>query len=245
MKIFKNETLNRVDVLDERFYTLDNKTFYPSVTTVLSAYPKGYAFQEWLKSTGFNADIILEKAGQQGTNVHNAIENFLNKKELIWINGEGYENYTLNEWKMICRYMDFHENYVDKDKPMAVETLLFSDGMKLGGTADLVCTINGETWMIDFKTSNGLYKTYDMQLAVYKNMWDEKNEPKIERYGILWLNSSHRTIKEFQGIGWQLKEITKDHEENISLYNHTRALWDQENPNYSPKNLSFANSYKL
>ena len=166
MKIFKNDKLNRVDILDERFYTLDNKTFYPSVTTVLSAYPKGYAFQEWLKSTGFNADIILERAGTQGTNVHNAIEDFLNVNELTWIDHNGHENFTLKEWKMITKYMDFHTNYVQGTE-MAVEAKMFSDTMKLGGTVDLVCTINNETWLIDFKTSNGLYKTYDMQLACY------------------------------------------------------------------------------
>ena len=244
MKIFKNAKLNRVDILDERFYTLDNKTFYPSVTTVLSAYPKGYAFNEWLKSTGFNADIILERAGQQGTNVHNAIEDFLNGQELVWIDDNGRENYTLNEWKMITKYMDFHTNYVQGTE-MAVEAKMFSHDLKLGGTVDLVCTINNETWLIDFKTSNGLYKTYDMQLACYVSMWNEKNDPKIDRYGILWLNSSHRTVKEFQGIGWTLKEVTKDHDYNMELYHHTRALWDQENPNYSPKNLSFPNTFKL
>ena len=51
---------------------------------------------------------------------------------------------------------------------LMVETQLFSRKMRLGGTCDMVARINGETWLIDFKTSNGLYKTHEIQLAAYK-----------------------------------------------------------------------------
>src|SRR5690606_35838335 len=128
---------------------------------------------------------------------------------------------------------------------LSAETQLFSESLRLGGTTDLVLRINGETWMIDFKTSNGIYKTNELQLAIYKEMWDEKNTPKIDRYGVLWLNSQTRTEKEFQGVGWQLKEFTSLHAHNVKLFHHTRALWDEENPNYKPRNLSYPNSFKL
>lgn len=243
MKIFKHEKLNRVDVLDERFYTKDGETFYPSVTTVLNVYPKGYGYQDWLKQVGYNADLVMNRAAERGSNVHNAIESFLNGQELVWITPDGKENFTLDEWEMISKFMEFYERYL-KDSDLAVETLLWSDEMRLGGTADLVCTIDGETWLIDYKTSNALYKTNEMQLAAYRAMWDEKNSPTIDRYGVLWLNSSHRTEKQFQGIGWVLQEFTKSHDHNLKLYQHTRALWDEENPNYKPKNLVFSNSFK-
>lgn len=242
MKIFQNEKLNRVDVLDERFYTMDGKTFYPSVTTVLNVYPKGFGFQDWLKQVGYNADIVVKKAAEQGSNVHNAIDDFLGGKELVWIQ-DGKENFTLKEWQMISKFMEFHDKYV-KGNSFSSETMLWSDKLKLGGTGDLVCMIDGENWLIDYKTSNALYKTNEMQLAAYKEMWDEKNDPKIDRYGILWLNSLHRTEKQFQGIGWHLKELTSKHEHNLKLFKHTRALWDEENPNYKPKNLSYSNTFK-
>ena len=245
MRIFKDDKLNQVNVLDERFYTKDNETFYPSVTTVLSVYPKGYGYQEWLKQVGYNADLVVSKAAEQGSNVHNAIEEFLNGKELVWIDQKGNENFTYNEWSMISKFMEFYDKYLKTTEgEVAVETLLWSDNLRLGGTADLVCIIDGETWLIDYKTSNALYKTNEMQLAAYVEMWNEKNTPKIDRYGILWLNSSHRTEKQFQGKGWVLAEFTKKHEHNLKLYHHTRALWDEENPNYKPKNLSFRNSFK-
>ena len=248
MRIFKDDKVNQVNVLDERFYTMDNKTFYPSVTTVLNVYPKGYGYQDWLKQVGYNADIVVTKAAEQGSNVHNAIEDFLNGKELVWIDDAGKENFTFKEWSMISKFMEFYEKYIANDpgnEVLGIEYTAFSDKMKLGGTVDLVCRIDGEIWIIDHKTSNALYVTNQMQLACYKEMWDEKNpDQKIDRYGILWLNSSHRTEKQFQGVGWVLAEFTKKHDHNLKLYNHTRALWDEENPNYKPKNLSFKNSFK-
>lgn len=243
MRIFTHLKLNRIDVLDERFYTEDKETYYPSTTTVLDAYPKGKAFKEWLKSNGHSADIIMDRAAERGTKVHDAIEKYINGADLNWFAPDGKMNFELDEWQMVCRYMDFHKDYLEGSE-LAAETQLFSHKLKLGGTADLVCEINGETWLIDFKTGKNSYKTHELQLAVYKEMWDEKNDPKIDRYGILYLDTAHRTKKQFQGIGWQLKEFTKDHEKNFRLYQHTRALWNEENPNYKPKNLSYPNTFK-
>lgn len=244
LKIFVHKDLNRVDVLDERFYQMGD-TYFPSVTTVLGAYPKGWAYNDWLKSNGYNADVLLNRAAERGSNVHNAIEEFLNGRELTWIK-DGREQYSIDEWKMITKFVEFYQDYVLKGNgKVATETQLFSKRLRLGGTSDLVCTINGETWLIDFKTSNGIYKTHEIQLAVYKEMWDEVNVPKIDRYGILWLNAATRTVKQFQGKGWQLKEYTKNHEHNMKLYHHTRALWDEENPNCAPKNLSYPNTFKI
>lgn len=240
MRIFKN--LNKIQVLDERFYTLDNERFFPSVTTVLSAYPKGYAFNEWLKKNGTDSDTILKEAGDQGSNVHNAIESFLNGNEIVWFTNEGHNLFTLKEWQMICKFMEFYKNVQSVEN---VEMQLFSEKHKVGGTLDMICIINGERWLIDFKTSNGIYKTYELQLAIYKEMYQDMTEKKIDRYGVLWLNAATRTDKPpLQGNGWQVKEFTDFHQHNLNLYQYTRALWDEENPNYKPKNLEYPNSFK-
>ena len=241
MRIFKN--LNKIQVLDERFYTLDNETYYPSVTTVLNAYPKGVFFNNWLKANGDDADKILKEAGEQGSNVHDAIESFLKGNELLWFDDNGRELYTLLEWQMICRFMEFYKSV---SKVEQIEMQLFSTKHKIGGTLDLVCIINGERWLIDFKTSNNIYKTYELQLAIYKEVYQEMmKDVKIDRYGVLWLKASTRTEKPpMQGIGWQIKEFADNHEHNFNLYKHTRALWDEENKNYKPKNLEYPNSFK-
>jgi len=244
MKVFLDVETQQVNVLDERFYTQDNKTFYPSVTTVLNAYPKGAYFDQWLRDTGNNSHKILKDAGVQGTNVHNAIDNFLKGSRLELITEAGQELFTLKEWKMINCFMAFF-GLIDPDDFLS-ESIVFDKELRLGGTMDLVCTIDGERWLIDYKTSNALHKTYKMQLALYKQMYENMTGETIDRYGVLWLNANTRTEKPpLQGKGWQIKEYTKDFNYDFKLFTHTRAIWDEENPNYAPKNLQFPNSFLL
>lgn len=244
MKTFLDKETQQVNVLDERFYTQDNKIFYPSVTTVLNAYPKGAFFEQWLRDTGNNSHTILKDAGIQGTNVHNAIDDYLKGKPVMLITDDGMEQFTLKEWKMICGFMEFWQGVKSDD--FLSEAIVFDNKLKLGGTMDLVCTINGERWLIDHKTSNALHKTYKMQLAMYRQMYENMYEEKIDRYGVLWLNAKTRTHKPpFQGKGWQLKEYTQDFDYDFKLFQHTRMIWDEENPNYAPKNLQFPNKFLL
>ena len=233
------------NVFDERFYSQDGKLFYPSVTTVLQSYPKGQYFEQWLMDTGRSADSIKREAGIQGTNVHNAIDYFLQGEEQMLETPEGREQFTLKEWQMICKFMEFWEHVEHKN--FTSEMLMFDESLRLGGTTDLVCTIGGERWMIDYKTSNFLHDTYRMQLAVYKQMYENANpSDKIDRYGVLWLNAKTRTEKfPMQGKGWQIAEYTKSFENDMKLFAHTRAIWDNQFPNYEPKNLQYPNSFKL
>ena len=85
MKIVHNPEINQITFLDERYYQDgESDNYYPSVNTVLDVYPKGYGFQQWLKDLGSNSDEVLRRAGEQGTNVHNAIQSFLDGQEVTW-----------------------------------------------------------------------------------------------------------------------------------------------------------------
>ena len=244
MKVFLDEKIQQVNVLDERFYTQDNKIFYPSVTTVLNAYPKGAFFEQWLRDTGNSSKSILREAGIQGTNVHNAIDLFLKGAKVVFISEDGNEKFTLKEWKMICRFMEFWKGIDTPD--FLSESVVFDNILRLGGTMDLVCMIDGERWLIDYKTSNALHKTYRLQLAMYKQMYENMTGDKIDRYGVLWLNAKTKADRPpLQGKGWQVKEYTQEFDYDFKLFQHTRAIWDEENPNYAPKNLSFPNEFIL
>lgn len=247
MKIFYNEKLQQINVLDERFYTEDNVKFYPSATTVLGVYPKGKWFEDWLKSVGINANEIRDKAAETGSNVHNAIDQYLKGIEITWFSENGKELYTLLEWQMIQRFVEFWETH--KPELISSETSLINHKMKLGGTIDLVCRIGDDIWLIDHKTSNAIQKTHELQLASYVEMWN-KTYPdyKITRSGVMHLKAQTRGIdktgKKIQGRGWKLHEFTRPHAEAYRLFRYTRAIWDEENPNYKPKNLIYPSSFK-
>ena len=62
-----NPDLKQINFLDRRVYKRGEGVFYPSVTTILQYMPKNKFFDNWLKDVGHNADLILRKAGKEGT----------------------------------------------------------------------------------------------------------------------------------------------------------------------------------
>jgi len=249
MKLIHNEENRQINILDERFYLSEKKedVYYPSVTTILDAYPKGYGYTNWLKQVGFNADEIVKKAGDEGSRIHEAIERILQGFQVNWMQEDGTANYNLNEWQMICKFMDFYNTY--NPQIIHVEQQIVSDELRVGGTVDFVCVINGEKWLIDFKSSNAIYESYYLQIAKYVEMWQNKYQDKIDRYGILWLKAATRgedkSGKKIQGNGWQIKESPKSLEDDLFTFNATQHIWERENPNYKPKNLIYPDYFVI
>jgi len=227
-----SDDAQQITLPDARYYKR-NGEYYPSITYVLSCYPKGKFFQDWLKKVGYSADWIVKKAADEGTQVHEMCEDYLNGKELNFLE-HGIPMYDPNVWQMFLRFVDWWETY----KPTLLETEvhLFSDKIKVAGTCDLVCEIEGEVWVIDFKTSNNLQTIYELQTAIYAECYKECFNKMADRQGILWLKSSKRGPKEgkMQGKGWEMFESKRTHEENLDIFKTVKKLFDLENPKHSP-----------
>jgi hypothetical protein len=226
-------TSKRINILDNRFYTR-NGEYYPSVTNILQFFPKNKYFEDWLKDVGHNATFIAKKAADEGTQVHEAIEKYVTGEKIVWLDEEGYSNYSLDIWKMILKFHDFWTSHT----PSLIESEihLFSDEFKYAGTCDLILEINGEKWLIDIKTSNSLHTSQELQLAAYAQAWNENFQEKIDRMGILWLKSSKRgpTKGKIQGKGWELYESSRSFEENLKIFHNIHSLFKLEHPNPSP-----------
>jgi hypothetical protein len=73
------------------------------------------------------------------------------------------------------------------------------------GTFDAICDIDGETWLIDNKTSKGIYPETALQLAAYANadfigrpgLAKQGRIPRIDRYGVLWLRPEGYRLVEY------------------------------------------------
>ena len=232
----------QITLPDGRYYQR-NGEYYTSVTYVLSHYPKGKFFEDWLKKVGYSADFIVKKASEEGTQVHEMIENYLNGKELLFLE-HGIPMYPPHVWQMFLRFVDFWEEY--KPTLIEAEIHLFSDELKVAGTCDMVCEINGELWVIDFKTSNHLQTTYDLQTAMYAKCFEECFGKKVDRTGVLWLKSSKRGPKKdkIQGKGWEMYESKRTQEDNLNIYRAVRTLFDIENPNHKPAFTEFRTTAK-
>jgi hypothetical protein len=244
-----SDDFKQITMPDSRYYRR-NGNYYPSVTHVLSSYPKGKYFEDWLKKVGYASEHIVKKAAAEGTQCHEMIEEWLLGKEIKYLNDYGKPQMPLIVWQMFLRFVEFWETY--NPKLIEAEVHLFSDEVKVAGTCDLVCEIeiDGKTerWIIDFKTSNHLQTTYDLQGAVYAQCYEECYGKKIDRVGVLWLKSKSRKPatngKKLKGKGWEMHESPRTQEENIAIFNHVKALFDIENPNPKPFDRSFPTSSK-
>jgi hypothetical protein len=228
-----SDDATQITLPDSRYYRRNGK-YYPSVTYVLGYYPKGKFFENWLKQVGFSADYIVKKAAEEGTQVHELAEAYLNGEELNFLDERGRPQYNPDVWQMFLRFVEFWETH----KPTLIETEvhIFSDELKVAGTCDLIVEINGELWLLDLKTSNQLQTVYELQTAVYGQCYEECFGKKIDRYGILWLKSSKRGSKKdkMQGKGWEVVESSRTFEENIDIFKTVKRLFDLENPTHSP-----------
>ena len=234
----------QINVLDSRFYRR-NGEYYPSVTSVLNYFPKNQFFHSWLKDVGHNSDIIASKAANEGTQVHTAIEEFLQGNEIQWIDEYGNAKYNLDVWKMILKFADFWNTH--KPELIASEYHLFSDTHEYAGTTDIIVRLNNQVWLLDIKTSNSLHTSYDLQLAAYAVAWNETHNTLIERTGILWLKASTRgegRKDAIQGKGWQLKP-SDSIATNFEMFKKIYDIYKLENPEFKPITELLPTSIKM
>tara|TARA_R100001244_G_scaffold132290_2_gene107913 strand:- start:223 stop:996 length:774 start_codon:yes stop_codon:yes gene_type:complete len=238
-----SDDAKQITLPDSRYYRREGK-YYPSVTHVLSCYPKGKFFEDWLKKVGYSADYIVKKAADEGTQVHEMIEEYLSGKEMNFLSLNGDPLYSPYVWQMFLKFVEWWEIF--KPTLLEAEVHLFSDKLKVAGTCDLVCEIDNEIWVIDFKTSNSIQTTYELQTAIYSECYAECFGKKADRQGILWLKSKRKKPKEgkMQGKGWEMVEPKRTQEENLDVFRTVRKLFDLENPNSAPIFTKFKTTVK-
>jgi hypothetical protein len=247
MMVETDPDLRQITLPDARYYQRSPGVFYPSVTTILGYFPKGAFFETWLKDSGHNADFIMRRAGDEGTQVHNAVEDILRGKEIRWIESDGHVNYNTHVWKMILSFYDFWSTY--KPNLILSEEFMYSDQYKYSGTLDLLVELNGKKWIIDVKTSTAIHTSHFLQMSAYVKAYEERYLQKIDNVGILWLKSAKKgpdkTGKRIQGSGWELKEGDKSIDDYFQMFLHTYETYKMMHPEQEIEMLTLPNSIKL
>ena len=178
--------------IDGSHYYFVNDEFVPGVTTILhQTLPMPDALRSWIGDVGNEkAQQKLERAGERGTNIHNACEALLRGEE---VNLEKEFPNKIDK-KCVASFVNWaHETNPVIMDPSHIEAVVASK-YGFAGTLDIFCYINDEPWIIDIKTSGGIYESHKLQIIAYQQAWYEMTGI-MAKTGLLHLN--YRTKKGF------------------------------------------------
>lgn len=182
---------------DSNFTHNYTKKRYPGITTILNktkSEKNKASLNRWRSEQGEQvADYIFKNAGIIGRQVHKLNENYLNMIDID-------ENFQLLSY---AHHNNF-KPYLDKiDNICGIEKRLYSDALKIGGTADCVAEYDGVLSIIDYKSkrskqTKSYMHDYYLQTTAYALMWFERTKQKIPQVVIL-ASSEQNTMQEFIG----------------------------------------------
>lgn len=237
-----DEEQNQLTFTDLRFYRNEAGEYFPSVTTIIDAFPKPTAFYTWLKDKGQDADEIRDAAGLRGSNSHSLIERYNNGEQVNLMDINGHIAWSTVEWGNLEKWVDFTKRF----NPVILKTEfnLICPQLGTAGTIDCVMELDGRRYIVDYKTSNNISDTFFIQLAAYKAMYELAfPEEQIDGVAVMWLSAKTRTEGkkgQYQGKGYQLLFPDKPIEHYFRLFQYTQALWNEVNGDLKPKNITYS-----
>lgn len=205
-----------------RLYKTDDGGYVPSVTSILSILNKGDGFGYWQIKCAFQVvQGLLDQgkikdstdlqahakavynawrkeggaAAKSGTKIHDSIEAFLRS-------GTQFPKpKNLEEENAMKAAFKFFLDYTVE--PLEIEVKVI--GPNFGGRADLLCRIDGVTWLLDWKTSKKMYDTYRLQLAAYRSVF-----PDVEKHGAVLFSKETGE--------YELVDCTDTYERDLELF---------------------------
>ena len=164
---------------------------------------------KWLRNAPWRKS---EEAADRGTTIHEWLEKSMLGEELPELTGEAIE------------YESAAHRWLDdmQPEPVRLEATMFGDGY--AGTADGIVRIDGQTWLIDFKTSKALYESAALQLAalwgcnqmVTVDYTSLQEVPEIDRVAAIRIGT--------EGV-YEMVEVVDLHN-HWTAFNYCLKLWE-------------------
>lgn len=246
----KEKKILQVTTVDERWYVRDKTNpetgeaqpeFVPSVTWICDHYPKGVAFYKWLASKGWDeAEAIKTAAGEKGSRVHRAIQDLIEGREVAidakypTSSDDKPQELTFEEYEAVMSFARWHQE--NKPEFLAWEFYVWGDGY--AGTVDLLCRIDGQVYIVDFKTSAYIWPSHELQVSAYKHalgMKDDKGEPVEVKLAILQVGYRMNKKK------FKFTDVEDQYQEFLAA----KTIWAKEQKGVEPHQKDFPMSVKL
>lgn len=164
-------------------YRLKDGRKVPGVTTIVGRFKDSGALLYWACEQGKaiergeikNLYDKRDEAADSGTLAHACVEAHIKNLPLPVLPDnavgraafQGFEN-----------YLNWQSN--SNIKIIEQEMELVSEAYEFGGCPDAIgVDSKGQLCLLDWKTSNGVYQDYIIQLAAYKNLWEENYPDRL------------------------------------------------------------------
>lgn len=175
LKLVNIPALHRIDSdVGPRLYKTPDGNKYPSVTSVLGSISDNSGLDDWRNRVGeAEANKVMNRSARRGTRVHELCEKLILNQKI-----DPRREMPLN----LAMYRQLEGKLISNvNNILGCESMLYSDKLKLAGTADLIADWNGDKSIIDFKTSAKEKQlewidNYFLQASFYSYMfWERTN----------------------------------------------------------------------
>lgn len=150
--------ISKEEFKEKSGYEIDG-VWYPRVTKIVEIKAKPALYRFYAKMENFeSAERMKEISAQEGTLVHDTIEKI--------ITGRSYDidDRITPSVRAFLRFLEENEISVD---PRHVEMRLVNKDERYAGTLDAIAMIEGKIGVLDIKTSQEIYRDYNLQTSAY------------------------------------------------------------------------------
>ncbi len=153
----------------------------PGTTTIIGRFKDSKALLFWAFKQGQSGASHLyektEEAAEIGTMAHGFVERHINLSAtgraltIDDIEDAGSPEIFDPAWRAFEAYLRWER--MTHLTIVAQEIELVSEQYQFGGCPDAIGMIDDELCLVDWKTSNGVYVDHLIQLAAYRQLWEE------------------------------------------------------------------------
>jgi hypothetical protein len=215
-------------------YKTADGTRVPGVTTILGRFKESGGLIRWAYKCGcdgIDMDAARDNAASAGTLTHGMIEAHIHGAAydvptLRDLFGPGADEKCAEEYeKIVSRARNAFDQYLawretTKLELTATEVPLVSEAFRFGGTIDAIGRVGGRVVLPDWKTSARIYSDYLLQVAAYRQLWEEHHpDEKIE--SVILIRFDKETDASSQHT-WGLDTLDQAWE----MFRHLRAAYE-------------------
>lgn len=123
-------------------------------------------FEDWLLWNDIGVDEYMKEASTWGTFVHSKLEDYMKWKDYRW---KKYR-WFIEAWKSFI--VDYNVS------PIAMEEYIRTNDFQ--GTIDLIWEIDGEKWILDWKTFGLAKHKFWLPIPSYKKPYDKLKKARLQ-----------------------------------------------------------------